>query len=123
MLQTAWRLYWDKQLLKVLDAQFARDLQNLLQRLPPQHVRLAYAEQAVQFEPQLDDVRAAFYRDHLDAYITIPCQVSNRTYTCLLLHGMSARRLLELPCVTLAEARKVLEHFSFFFFTVSIDAL
>eukprot|EP00892_Ulva_mutabilis_P012058 jgi/Ulvmu1/9224/UM005_0324.1 len=74
-LQIAWRLYWDKQLLKVLDAQFARDLQSLLPRLPPQHVRLVYTQQAAQFDPSLDDIRAAFYRDHVDAYITIPCQV------------------------------------------------
>lgn len=73
--QTAWRLYWDNQLLKVLDAQFSRDLQSLLAHLPHQHVRLVFTEQAVQFEPPLDDIRATFYREHLDSFLSIPCQV------------------------------------------------
>lgn len=84
VVQTAWRLYWDKQLLKVLDAQFARDIQSLLPRLPSQHVRLVYTDQAVHFEPPLDDIRAAFYADHLDAFITIPCQVIECSQTSIL---------------------------------------
>lgn len=85
--QTAWRLYWDKQLLKVLDAQFARDLQSLLANLPPQHVRLVFAEQAVQFEPPLDDIRASFYREHLDSFLSIPCQVCCSKCSALNLQG------------------------------------
>ena len=75
VLQTAWRLFWDQQLLKVLDAQFVRDLRTIFNSLPVQHVKLVYADRQVALQPPLEDVRSAFYRTLLDPFLSLPSQV------------------------------------------------
>jgi hypothetical protein len=74
-MQTAWRYFWDQQLLKVLNAQYVRDLRTIFDNLPVQHVKLVFFDRQVSFEPSLEDVRSAFYRTLLDPVLSLPAQV------------------------------------------------
>lgn len=74
-MQTAWRLFWDQQLLKVLDVQFLRDLRTVFDSLPVQHVKLVYSDRQVALQPPLEDVRSAFYHSLLDPFLSLPSQV------------------------------------------------
>ena len=73
--QYAWRQFWDHQLVKVLDAQFARDVLALVANVPTQHIALTFSGQQVQFEPPLEDVRAAVYTQQLDPFLSFPTKV------------------------------------------------
>lgn len=73
--QSAWRLFWDQQLLKLLDAQFARDLRNLHANLPPQAIAITISGRQLCFEPPLEDIRAAHYSTGLEAFVGFPSKV------------------------------------------------
>lgn len=83
VMQTAWRLFWDQQLLKVLDAQFIRDLQTFFDNVPVQHVKLVYSDRQVALQPPLEDIRSNFYRNLLDPFLSIPSQVCLSMFAAL----------------------------------------
>ena len=71
-MQGAWRAFWDQQLLRVLDAQLARDLRALYADVPMQRIALTFADRALRFQPPIEELRARFYREHLDALLGVP---------------------------------------------------
>lgn len=73
--QAAWRLYWDHQLVKLLNAQFLRDLHTLTDSLPITTVKLVWQNRTLALEPCLEDIRATHYRDHLTPFLSLPTQV------------------------------------------------
>jgi hypothetical protein len=74
-LQSAWRLFWDQQLLKILNAQFARDIRNLNANLPTQTISLTFTDRQLQFDPSLEDIRAVHYKINLGSFFGLPGQV------------------------------------------------
>lgn len=79
-MQNAWRFFWDQQLLKVLTAQFARDIRTLNSNLPTQTISIVFSDRQLQFEPPLEDIRAAHYKNNLDSFFGLPGQVRYRRH-------------------------------------------
>jgi hypothetical protein len=71
-MQGAWRLFWDQQLLKVLDAQFARDIPGLHTRLPVLRISMVFLDRALQYEPCIEEIRGTLYQTRVDTVISLP---------------------------------------------------
>ncbi|XP_023289902.1 cytoplasmic dynein 2 heavy chain 1 [Orussus abietinus] len=67
----AWKLHWDRQLLKVLDVAYRAALPSLLRRLPEVKVELTFREGSLQWRPSLEEVRAKLYSG-IRRFLAIP---------------------------------------------------
>ncbi|KAK0158915.1 hypothetical protein PV328_009853 [Microctonus aethiopoides] len=57
----AWKLHWDRQLLKVLGTAYRAALPNLVRKLPEIRVELIYRDNNLQWRPPLEEIRAKLY--------------------------------------------------------------
>ncbi|XP_017764042.1 PREDICTED: cytoplasmic dynein 2 heavy chain 1 [Eufriesea mexicana] len=57
----AWKLHWDRQLLKVLGVAYRGALPSLLKKLPEVKVELTFRDGSLQWRPSLEEVRAKLY--------------------------------------------------------------
>jgi hypothetical protein len=71
-MQGAWRLFWDQQLLKIFDAQFARDVPGLHTKLPTIRLSIVFSNRVLQYEPSLEEIRSTLYQSHVDNVIGLP---------------------------------------------------
>ncbi|EGD76743.1 dynein heavy chain isotype 1B [Salpingoeca rosetta] len=69
-----WQLHWDYQLYKALDVKYRFGLERLHERLPELKVDLVFRQQALQFRPPLEEVRAKYYRE-LKRFLVIPSKI------------------------------------------------
>ncbi|KAI4495703.1 hypothetical protein M0802_008538 [Mischocyttarus mexicanus] len=58
---TAWKLHWDRQLLKALSVAYRGALPSLLRKLPDIKVELIFREGILQWRPTLEEIRAKIY--------------------------------------------------------------
>lgn len=57
----AWKLHWDRQLLKVLGVAYRAALPNLIRKLPEIKVELIFRDGCLQWRPPLEEIRAKLY--------------------------------------------------------------
>ncbi|XP_063978818.1 cytoplasmic dynein 2 heavy chain 1 [Diachasmimorpha longicaudata] len=57
----AWKLHWDRQLLKVLGVAYRAALPNLIRKLQEIRVELTFREGCLQWRPPLEEIRAKLY--------------------------------------------------------------
>ncbi|XP_076621618.1 dynein cytoplasmic heavy chain beethoven [Colletes latitarsis] len=57
----AWKLHWDRQLLKALDVAYRGALPSLLKKLPDIKVELTFRDGSLQWRPPLEEIRAKLY--------------------------------------------------------------
>ncbi|CAK9809936.1 Cytoplasmic dynein 2 heavy chain 1 [Anthophora quadrimaculata] len=57
----AWKLHWDRQLLKALGVAYRGALPSLLKKLPEVKVELTFRDGSLQWRPSLEEVRAKLY--------------------------------------------------------------
>ncbi|XP_046488904.1 cytoplasmic dynein 2 heavy chain 1 [Neodiprion pinetum] len=67
----AWKLHWDRQLLKALGVAYRAALPSLLQKLPEIRVELVYHDGRLQWRPPIEEVRAKVY-SALRRFLAIP---------------------------------------------------
>ena len=70
-LQSAWRVHWDHQLYKALEYQYHRGLETLNEMLPQVNVSLVFKQRKLQFEPPLEEIRTAHYKQVKD-FLNLP---------------------------------------------------
>ena len=70
-LQSAWRVHWDHQLYKALEYQYHRGLDTLNEMLPQVNVSLVFKQRKLQFEPPLEEIRTAHYKQVKD-FLNLP---------------------------------------------------
>ena len=70
-LQSAWRVHWDHQLYKALEYQYHRGLETLNEMLPQVNVSLVFKQRRLQFEPPLEEIRTAHYKQVKD-FLNLP---------------------------------------------------
>ncbi|XP_014611048.1 PREDICTED: cytoplasmic dynein 2 heavy chain 1 [Polistes canadensis] len=58
---TAWKLHWDRQLLKALGVAYRGALPSLLRKLPDIRVELIFRDGMLQWRPTLEEIRAKIY--------------------------------------------------------------
>ncbi|KAF7378965.1 hypothetical protein HZH66_015199 [Vespula vulgaris] len=58
---TAWKLHWDRQLLKALGVAYSGALPSLLRKLPELKVELIFRDGMLQWRPTLEEIRAKIY--------------------------------------------------------------
>ncbi|KAL2712648.1 cytoplasmic dynein 2 heavy chain 1 [Vespula squamosa] len=58
---TAWKLHWDRQLLKALGVAYRGALPSLLRKLPELKVELIFRDGMLQWRPTLEEIRAKIY--------------------------------------------------------------
>ena len=66
-----WRMHWDFQLYKVLEYQYQMGLECLNEHLPQMEARLIFRSRRLQFDPPLEQLRAAHYK-HIKQFLNIP---------------------------------------------------
>ncbi|XP_017891098.1 cytoplasmic dynein 2 heavy chain 1 isoform X2 [Ceratina calcarata] len=57
----AWKLHWDRQLLKALGVAYRGALPSLLKKLPEVKVELTFRDGSLQWRPSLEEIRAKLY--------------------------------------------------------------
>ncbi|XP_032668403.1 cytoplasmic dynein 2 heavy chain 1 [Odontomachus brunneus] len=57
----AWKLHWDRQLLKALGVAYRNALPSLSRKLPELRVELTFRDGSLQWRPPLEDIRAKLY--------------------------------------------------------------
>ena len=70
-LQGAWRVHWDHQLYKALEYQYHRGLETLNEMLPQVTVNLVFKQRKLQFDPPLEEIRTAHYKQVKD-FLNLP---------------------------------------------------
>jgi dynein heavy chain 2 len=70
-LQSAWRVHWDHQLYKALEYQYHRGLETLNEMLPTAAVSLVFKQRRLQFDPPLEEMRTAHYKQVRD-FLNLP---------------------------------------------------
>ncbi|XP_024946848.1 cytoplasmic dynein 2 heavy chain 1 isoform X2 [Cephus cinctus] len=67
----AWKLHWDRQLLKALGVAYRAALPSLLRRMPEIRIELTFRDGFLQWRPSLEEVRAKVYSG-LKRFLAIP---------------------------------------------------
>ncbi|XP_023246189.1 cytoplasmic dynein 2 heavy chain 1 [Copidosoma floridanum] len=57
----AWKLHWDRQLLKVLSIAYRAALPTLVKKLPEVRAELTYRDESLMWRPSLEDIRMKLY--------------------------------------------------------------
>ena len=70
-LQSAWRVHWDYQLYKALEYQYYSGLETLNEMLPQIPVSLVFKQRKLQFDPPLEEIRTAHYKQVKD-FLNLP---------------------------------------------------
>eukprot|EP00899_Mesostigma_viride_P029629 jgi/Mesvir1/9851/Mv22388-RA.1 len=84
-----WRLHWDHQLYKALEAQFRVGVERATESLPQTEVRLVFKQKKLVFEPPLEDVRSAYYKE-LKKFLNTPLSFKGVTDADFFKHILSA---------------------------------
>ncbi|XP_077553357.1 cytoplasmic dynein 2 heavy chain 1-like [Haemaphysalis longicornis] len=66
-----WRAHWDRQLYKVLECQYLRGLETLLQHLPETRLELTCRGGQLCFRPPLEEVRLRYYQ-YIKRFLSLP---------------------------------------------------
>ena len=66
-----WRMHWDYQLFKVLQYQYQVGLECLNEHMPQTEVRMVFKHRRLQFDPPLEQMRAAHYKS-VKQFLGIP---------------------------------------------------
>uniref|UniRef100_A0ABD2XKY5 Dynein heavy chain, cytoplasmic n=1 Tax=Trichogramma kaykai TaxID=54128 RepID=A0ABD2XKY5_9HYME len=67
----AWKLHWDRQLLKALAIAYRAALPTLVKKLPELRLDLTYRDESLQWRPHLEDVRMKLYTG-IRRFLVIP---------------------------------------------------
>ncbi|CAD6239204.1 GSCOCG00008639001-RA-CDS, partial [Cotesia congregata] len=67
----AWKLHWDRQLLKVLDVAYRAALPNLVKKLPELQIELIFRDNKLQWRPSVEEIRAKIY-SAIKRFLSIP---------------------------------------------------
>ncbi|XP_043268031.1 cytoplasmic dynein 2 heavy chain 1 [Venturia canescens] len=67
----AWKLHWDRQLLKVLSVAYRAAMPSLTRRLPEIKVELTFRDNRLQWRPSLEEIRAKLYSG-IRRFLAIP---------------------------------------------------
>ena len=66
-----WRLHWDHQMYKALEANYRMGLESLNEHLTEIRADLVFSQRRLQFRPPIEELRANYYRE-MKKFISIP---------------------------------------------------
>lgn len=66
-----WRLHWDLQLYKALEACYCLGLESLNENLPEIKAELVFTHRRIQFRPPVEELRSSYYRE-MKKFISVP---------------------------------------------------
>ncbi|KAL3130926.1 hypothetical protein ABBQ38_000251 [Trebouxia sp. C0009 RCD-2024] len=75
--QNVWRLHWDHQIYKALSYQYQCSLESINDNLPQMEISLVVKQGRLQYEPPLEEVHSAHYKNHLKPLLAIPLNFKN----------------------------------------------
>ena len=74
----SWRLHWDHQLYKALEASYQMGLESLNENIETIHVDVAFSRRRLRFKPAMEELRTKYYRE-IKVFIARPCAFEGLT--------------------------------------------